>query len=226
MNFTNVFLKDIASHQMHVIRDDGVHRHLRFRRPADMHMHFDLITWPGYLCYTGDMGTYVFQRLDDMFQFFRRRENRSPYRMDVRYWAEKVQASDRDGVSEWTAEKFKSEVKDFFEQQTAHGDDWTAERKAALWAYVEEQVCAAADDSEHYAWVALWEFEHEGFRFQDWERNCKVWTHRFLWCCHALEWAIGVYDAQKAEDLHLVQAIVRDFHKGVEAACAINGGAS
>lgn len=63
---------------------------------------------------------------------------------------------------------------------------------------VHRQVCAAADDSEHHAWVALWEFEHDRFRFQDWERDCKVWTHRFLWCCYALEWAIDTYDAQKA----------------------------
>jgi hypothetical protein len=55
----------------------------------------------------------------------------------------------------------------------------------------------SSDDGEHYAWVALWEFEHDGFRFDDWERDCKVWTHRFLWCCHALEWAIDRYDSTK-----------------------------
>jgi hypothetical protein len=198
MTFAEQFTRDIATHQMHVIRDDGVHRHIRFKRPDTMCMHFDLITWPGYLCYTGDMGTYVFQRLNDMFTFFRRGENRGHYRIDLRYWAEKLEASDRgDGVREWTAEKFKAEVRDRFEQDTSDEEEWPAERKAELWSEIEEQVCAAADDSEHHAWVALWELEHDGFRFQDWERDCKVWTHRFLWCCHALEWAIATYDAAK-----------------------------
>lgn len=54
-----------------MLHEDGIYRHIRFRQPGTMCMHFDLITWPGYLCYTGDMGTYVFTRLADMFEFFR-----------------------------------------------------------------------------------------------------------------------------------------------------------
>ena len=198
MTFADQFTADIAQHEMQVIRDDGVSRHLRFKRPNTMCMHFDLLTWPGYLCYTGDMGTYVFRRLQDMFQFFRRGETRGQYRIDLRYWAEKLEASDRgDGVREWTREKFCAEVRDFFEQHASDEEDWPAERKAALWKEIDEQVCAAAEDSEHHAWVALWEFKHDGFRFNDWERDCKVWAHRFLWCCHALEWAIDTYDRAK-----------------------------
>lgn len=65
------FTRDIAKHEIEVIRDDGVDRHLRFRRPGTMSMHFDILTWPGYLCYTGDMGSYVFRRTEDMLEFFR-----------------------------------------------------------------------------------------------------------------------------------------------------------
>jgi len=80
-------------------------------------MHFDLLTWPGYLCYTGDMGTYVFRRLHDMFQFFRRGESIGERCIDIRYWAEKLEAIDRvDGVREWTPEKFREEVRDFCAQ--------------------------------------------------------------------------------------------------------------
>lgn len=71
------FLADVAAHQIHVLRDDGVHRHIRFKRPGTYCMQFDLITWPGYLCYTGDMGTYVFNRLEDMFEFFRTGRSRA-----------------------------------------------------------------------------------------------------------------------------------------------------
>ena len=197
MTFANQFTADIAQHQMQVIRDDGVSRHLRFKRPNTMCMHFDLLTWPGYLCYTGDMGTYVFRRLEDMFQFFRREEDREPYRFDLCYWAEKLEATDKgDGVREWSEKKFRAEVRDYFEQHTDDSEDWPEPRKAALWQEIDEQVCAAAEDSEHHAWVALWEFGHDGFLFQDWECDCKQWTYRFLWCCHALQWAIGTYDAQ------------------------------
>jgi hypothetical protein len=198
--YNDDFAGDIAHHEMHVIRDDGVHRHLRFKQPGSMCMHFDLITWPGYLCYTGDMGTYVFSRLLDMFEFFRARSEERRHSIDLRYWAEKLQASDRrDGVREWSADQFRAEVRDYFEQATEDPEDWPETLKAELWAEIEEQVCAAAEDSEHHAWVALCEFEHGRFRFQDWERDCKVWTHRFLWCCHALRWAIATYDASKVD---------------------------
>lgn len=58
----STFLREVSQHSMTVIRDDGVNRHLRFRRPETNCMGFDLITWAGHLCYTGDMGTYVFSR--------------------------------------------------------------------------------------------------------------------------------------------------------------------
>lgn len=194
--FPDRFIRDIAQHELQVIRDDGVNRHLRFQRPGTMCMHFDLLTWPGYLCYTGDMGTFVFRRLHDMFEFFRSDKSETQYRIDLRYWAEKIEASDRcDGVREWTKEKFLSEVRDYFGQHV--DDEWPDERKAALWVEIDEQVCAAAHNSEHHAWVALWEFDEDGFCFRDWERSCTVWTYRFLWCCHALRWAIAAYDTHK-----------------------------
>ena len=194
---TDEFLNDIANHEMHVVRDDGVNRHLRFKRPDTMCMHFDILTWPGYLCYTGDMGTYVFCRTTDMLEFFRAGKNDKPYRINFRYWAEKVEAADKDdGLDEFSVEKFKAEVRDYFEQATDDEDEWTAERKAALWEEIDCDVIGRVGDyGEGEAWAALRDFNHDGFRFEDWERNCKEYSHRFLWCCHALEWAVRTYDA-------------------------------
>ena len=44
------FLTDAAQHEMTIIRDDGVHRHIQFKRPGTRCYQFDLIRWPGYLC--------------------------------------------------------------------------------------------------------------------------------------------------------------------------------
>ena len=59
------FKRDIAEHAVTVIRNDGVNRHIRLSKPGTGCYHFDLVTWPGILCYTGDMGTFVFQRLTE-----------------------------------------------------------------------------------------------------------------------------------------------------------------
>ena len=91
MHFADRFLRDIAQHQMTILRDDGVYRHLRFQVPGTPHRQFDLVTWPGYLAYTGDMGAYVFTRVHDMFKFFRR--ELQSYDMDMHYWAEKCEAA-------------------------------------------------------------------------------------------------------------------------------------
>jgi hypothetical protein len=191
------FLKDVSRHEMTVIRDDGLSRHVRFKRPGTMCMHFDLLTWPGYLCYTGDMGTYVFRRLDDMFEFFRRGPFDRAFQIDRRYWAEKLEAADRcDGVKEFSIDVFKAEVRDFFEQATTDDEDWPSARCGELWEQIEADVLDRAED-EHAAWVSLRDFSWGGFRFEDWERDCKEYTHRFQWCCFALEWAIGVYDAEQ-----------------------------
>lgn len=90
------FPRDIAEHKLTVKHHDGLYRHLYFGRPGTGTMSFSITTWPGHLAYTGDMGDYVFCRLDDMLQFFR--TDRAP---NYGYWAEKVVAQDKsDGVCE------------------------------------------------------------------------------------------------------------------------------
>lgn len=61
---------DLETHEMHVLHDDGLYRHIRFKRPGTLMYHFDLITWPGVLAVNGDMGSYMFSRVTDMFTFF------------------------------------------------------------------------------------------------------------------------------------------------------------
>lgn len=193
---TDNFKRDIATHQMHVIRDDGINRHIRFNRPDTSCMHFDLITWPGYLCYTGDMGTYVFARLEDMFVFFRRRLVDTPYQMDMGYWAEKLQAQDRTGFEKYSPESFQKHIAD---RLKSYCDDMDEAERAELKAEVENDILYMADD-EQDAYRAAAHFTFKGKAvFEDfWEYDCKAYTHRFKWCCHALEWAIDTYDASKA----------------------------
>lgn len=195
----DVFTRDVAKHELTVLRDEGLYRHLRFRKPGTSCMGFDLLTWPGHLCYTGDMGTYVFQRLDDMLQFFRQGERRS---IDFRYWAEKVEAADKcDGIKEFKWATFEADVKDFFDSHWA-GEDLRYEetqeefdaRKAACWEEVQSSIGDAGED-EYAAVAFIRDFEHEGFRFQDWERSSHEYTFRFVWCCYALAWGIRQYDA-------------------------------
>jgi hypothetical protein len=188
------FLKDVSRHEMTVLRDDGLYRHIRLKRPDTGCMRFDLLTWPGYLAFTGDMGTFVFSRIADMFEFFRARPSaadRLP--INLGYWHEKLDAIDRtDGSYKWSQERFEEQVRDALKQGEAS-----------------EEVCAAAEeevirnpDGEYESMRAAIDFEHDGFKFQDfWETNCHAYTYRFIWCCYALVWGIRKYDAAKVPAL-------------------------
>lgn len=210
------FLKDTAEHHMQVFQNEGLYRHLRFRKPGTMAMHFDLITWPGYLCYTGDMGTYVFSRLSDMFKFFRLDESYSNKKgvldpIDHRYWAEKLQGVDKgDGVREFDPKAFKREI---MKQRRAlfveHFREIDKDQRQDFWDSLQD-VIDSADDGEGATFLAVrdWSFRVLGDKSSgfchpnsrdiyldtDDFPSCKAYTHRFLWCCYALRLGISLYD--------------------------------
>ena len=75
------FLKDVSRHTLRVMLNDELQRHLVLSNGISWNQRFEIVTWPGYLAYAGDMGSFLFHRLEDMFQFFRlnlasRRQNR------------------------------------------------------------------------------------------------------------------------------------------------------
>lgn len=203
------FLLDVAEHQMTILRDDGGNgRHVRFSRPGTVCMHFDLITWPGYLCYTGDMGTYVFQRLTDMFEFFRtdreyKKRNGAKLAVNLSYWGEKLQATDRDGYRKYSAEKFKANVMDWVEQRGL-----TGKLGHGLRNELQSEVLDHADDGADTAYRAAMDFVWNGKRvFPDfYEVDSEDYSHRFLWCCYALAWGIEKYDAAKQPAAEAVPA--------------------
>lgn len=186
------FLKDVSRHQMVIHHDDGIYRHLRFGKPDSGDMHFDLITYPGYLVYSGDMGCYVFSRIHDMFQFFRNPDgDQLPlHRINPHYWMEKVEASCRDGMTEFSHDKFIANLRRYM-------DDCEVIPEAR--ADVEEMLIdGCTDSSEEECVRAAMDYEYSDFRFQDfWEVNNHEYAGRFIWCCYAIVWGIAKYDEVK-----------------------------
>lgn len=184
------FLKDVATHVMTLKKDEGLYRHVTFQRPLTNCYRFDLVTWPGYLAYSGDMGCYVFSRIPDMFEFFRPDEGKEELRINLGYWGEKVEARDRDGVREYSAERFIEHVQRHLDDSEASDRD----RRAAKY-----EVMDKAHDNQHEAYSAAMRFKGpDGTKFADfWECNSDEYTYRFIWCCYALSWGIKQYDAIK-----------------------------
>lgn len=185
------FEKDIAGHAMTVLRDDGVYRHLRcMGKEGSIHW-FEVLTWHGRLCITGDMGTFVFNRLDDMFEFFRRGDGD----INAGYWAEKVDALDRHGsLTHWSERLWREAVADVLAEVKPRltKKEWKALREA-----VDDEVVF---DDEDRAVESAHDFKFDGRQiFYDmWEHNCQEWSPRFIWCLYAIVWTIQQYDQRKA----------------------------
>ncbi|MFD8318617.1 hypothetical protein [Kitasatospora purpeofusca] len=118
------FRRDTAKHELTVLHDDGLHRHLRVAEPGSGHLWFELVTWPGGLTIRGDMGCYIFSCAKDMFDFFRRSAwGGGP---NLHYWAQKADAGDiHAGVREYSADLLRKHIED---DLAALAEDDLAER--------------------------------------------------------------------------------------------------
>ena len=120
-------------------------RHISFTRNGSSVYRFDLITWPGHLCITGDCGTYVFRRLTDMFEFFRAEGSRTTKKLAINpyYWGEKLESIGTNaGYREFDSKSFQDRVKSNFEEMW-DGEDGAI--KNECWIDVEESVLSSSN---------------------------------------------------------------------------------
>lgn len=200
-----VFVEDVATHQMTVVHDNGLHRHVKFVGTESSWNWFELVTWPGALCIRGDHGTYVFSREQDMFGFFSHGREINPS-----YWGEKCIAQDRHSpVKSHDAAAFEASVRRYVDEwvESYLDDDPDAVTVSADLRrrvvddvltrsdYGDEAVAAARDFSwtwPTYAVDPIHEFQFENV----WESlTLESDNLHFLWCLYAIVWGIRVYES-------------------------------
>lgn len=182
------FHKDTEHHQMSVLLNKGLYRHLHFSRQSDhtwMHR-YEIITTPGQLTIRGDMGTYVFSRLADMFDFFR------DGRINPGYWGEKLIAvSTWTGYREYSEDMARQRIREYFDECEG------LTNTAAVWQAIKDEVLdemVIVDES--LLRDALNTFRYGEFEFLDtWEWDLRDYTFQYLWCCHAIRESIMAWTA-------------------------------
>lgn len=200
------FLQQVERHQLSVKLDDGLHRHLQLKEPGNSNRYFGIVTWPGYLAYYGDMGSYSFSRVEDMFTFFRRDMDAS---IDFHYWSEKLQSVDAscgrstasDSITEFSRERFEECIGNEFKNYLENRDVLSDDEKSRLWRRITREVLESPDNTGDAIRVAI-DFEHDGRQvfpdFYEYSQSITEYTYRFIWCCYAIRWAIHQYDRAKA----------------------------
>lgn len=196
------FIRDTSSHQLEVIREDGLYRHLRFSRPNTRAYSFDIVTWPGYLTVTGDMGTWTFSRITDMFDFFGGATE--SFYINPGYWSEKFESGAGRGRTESPCYEFDEAA---FEKTL---DEWHAEwladagEDADVFELDEVAEKIAELKSEGFsdanqAYGAVDSADLPGFDMQyAFEgRSLQKYSFHYLWICYAIVWGIERYNNKK-----------------------------
>jgi len=186
-----IFLKDVKAHTLKIIKDDGLYRHLRCSRDNSSTMFFDIVTWPGNLAYTGDMGSFMFSRIEDMFCFFRS----DKLKINTGYWAEKVMAESifGNGVREFSIEAFHEAV---IHSAKTYLD--LEENENVPSEIMDEIHCLLTAEDEHSCIEEMRNFCSDKIEFNDfWEYSLNRKTWYYVWCCYAIVWAIMKYDEAK-----------------------------
>lgn len=183
------FVKDVENHQMQVLVDDDLHRSLLFKQPGTGNLYFRINTWPNHLCISGDMGTFVFSRLPDMFEFFR--DDKEP---NLGYWSEKLESG--------TAKKYSAEEAEAKIFNQLNYEDINAKEMKAANRYIKQ--LDLSDELCFFQEIMNWDADEAGFQIDSSDLgDCKEYTYHFVWCCRAIIWAIQQYDALKAKDAAL-----------------------
>jgi hypothetical protein len=217
------FARDVENHELTILHDDGLYRHLRFKQPDNSFFWFDLVTWPGVLAIRGDMHNQMFSRLRDMFSFFRNQ------RANYGYWAEKTPDYGR-SVREHSPELVRQQIeehlvehaKELDHRQAQYALDharWTRTPRLERWPYRSEprepvlpktlkelrELVKTYDENgelEHPdgTRALLRELERLDVVSDVWEWDTSDWTYHYQWACHAIPWGVHQYDVAKSRE--------------------------
>lgn len=163
------FLKNTENHTLKIEMDSGVHRSLLFSKLGSSVYHYRITTWPGHLCISGDMGTFVFCRLHDMFDFF---EQGTPLKINPSYWGGKLVAGTHEEYCGWEECVHSLRESEIITE---------GEFKTLSENYAETQFDACRVLSENIK--DGWELGGYAVQYQ----------HRYIWCLWAIVHAIQTY---------------------------------
>lgn len=188
------FAEQTAEHELTILHDDGLYRHLRMAKPGTSMWSWDVITWPGHLATAGDIADgFTFARVTDMLDFFgpaRPGPDGVPH-ISPDYWAEKLAHSQRGSERRYSEARFLAYVDET--TRDAVNDEQMTEGERAH--FLAEARAFAYDKHTAQQWL------ESDFRRVDndwWEADLTDFDHHYLLTCFAIVTTISAYQEARS----------------------------
>lgn len=200
------FAHDTADHQMTILHFEPPYVHLMFSKPKTNNYRFDLISAPGQMIVTGDMGSWIFSRERDMWNFFKTSPKMDEkYLFDPHYWLEKADAIDRQGGERFSFEYLIAFIVERMGEDDRLSEDQKDELLDGLEAYRHESLHECL---EFLDGVEVTTESGRSYRpFAQPEGSAKVYTFGFLWICYAIAWGVKQYHLAFTEAKEVTDAV-------------------
>jgi hypothetical protein len=206
-------LYDLCGHKVEVLNSNGVYRHLRCS-DGTFNLAFDVVTYPNHLCFSGDMGSFVFTRLPDMLNLFRSKLDS----IDYGYLGGKLCAEDiHSGYERFCESTIKASLAEKLNEictEIGEGYHCDIDRLPDDLTLEQFVVKVREEFNDYFSGQDLYESGYieaiEGFVSElipnldlghDWPEwmQTKGVSHRFYWACMAITWAVAQYDILTSE---------------------------
>ncbi|MGP9725420.1 hypothetical protein ACT3SZ_15525 [Corynebacterium sp. AOP40-9SA-29] len=188
-----IFAAATKNHELTILHDDGLYRHCRMAQPGTGIWSWNIITWPGHLAITGDIGDgWTFSRLADMFDFFGPctygyYDDQSPF-INVGYWAEKLGQAQRTAWKKYDDEEFLRIVRECVAEKVKEGDLTPLEARE----FVEDAEMNALSEDMAISWGT----DHPAAVGTDfWETDLHRPDTHFIYALYAIVTTITAYRA-------------------------------
>jgi len=192
------FLRQADCHTAEVLLDQGRYRHVKCTDSGSQIYRFDLITWPGHLHVTGDMGDWTFARLPDMFEFFRQDDLRS---INPVYWSQKLKAHPKDSPPKhFNPKAVMAAIKEDFDRLMEGEEDPLVVEE--YWEELEDNFAGVENEHDFYE-ACL--YKSSIFPQHDWYHMLiddgmgpyMEFSFHYCWVLYAILWGIREYDWYK-----------------------------
>ena len=205
------FLDDVKHHEITIHQNNGVYRHLEFKKTDNSNPYFNITTFPNHLVITGSINgcnnALVFSKQYDMFDYFYQYLGDNDLKIYPQLWHEIILSTSYKGIIESYSEFDIDEIKRCAQEDL---DDFiknaelSAEDVAALRWEFESNVLNA--EYEHEIIDSITNFDRIinfgfcGFNFDEfWESNYRKYRYEYIWLCYAIVWGIKKFDELNKE---------------------------